>query len=168
MLSDSLEIPQGSGKKFGVQVERIDGFDGEVAIEIEGLPRRSASDAAPRRSNRGNYVLGAACTRATIETVLQVDESVTAQVFATAVIDGRTVRHSVGDWGPIKLREPAKVSIDFDGNSPADAGGPAVIEIQAGASTTARIRIERRGEMGRVSFGSEEAVVNAPHGVYVG
>ena len=38
MASDSLQVPQGSGQKFGVQLERIDGFEGEVTIEFEGLP----------------------------------------------------------------------------------------------------------------------------------
>ena len=65
---------------------------------------------------------GTVYTRDDRETVLQSAESVTAHVFATAVIDGRTVRHSVGDWGPIKFAS-RQVAIDFEGNSPADASG---------------------------------------------
>ena len=167
LLSDSLKIPQGSGQKFGVQLERLDGFDGEVAIDVEGLPK-GLEVTQPLVVQSGQArAWGTVFTRDD-RTAPWVEESTTAKVFATAIINGQTVRKLVGEWGPIKLRAPAKVSIDFIGNAPGEGEIPSVIEIQAGATATAQIRIARyEGESGPVSFGSEEAVVNAPHGVYV-
>jgi hypothetical protein len=167
MLTESLNVPQGSGQKFGVELERIDGFQGEVTIEIEGLPDW-LQVTQPLVVEQGHLRAWGTLNTRDDRSVPAVDDEVTAQVFATAVVDGQAVRHEVGDWGPIRAVEAATVSIDFEGNS-GDGHGPVpVLEIQAGTTTTARIRIERHGESGPVSFGSEEAVVNAPHGVYVG
>jgi hypothetical protein len=165
MLESSLHVPQGSGRKFGVQLERIDGFAGPVTIEIQGLPdwlqvtRPIVVEAGQLRA------WGTLYTRDD-RTVPAQAEQITAQVFATAEIGGHTVRHPLGNWGPLKVIEPAKITIDFAGPS-GNGGATSVLEIQAGTTATAEIRIQRHGESGRVSFGNEEAVVNAPHGVFV-
>ena len=43
-----------------------------------------------------------------------------------------------------------------------------IIRVTPGTTTTARARIERRNYAGRVNFGPEDALRNAPFGVYVG
>ncbi len=166
MISDSLQVPQGAGKKFGVQVDRLDGFNGEVAIEIEGLPEWLCVTQPLVIETDQLRAWGTLYTRDD-RTATTAPQAATAHVSATAIIDGHEVRHEVGEWGPLKVGEAAQVSIDFVGNAPANERGPSVIEIQAGTTTTAQIHITRHGDVGRVSFGSEEAVVNAPHGVYV-
>jgi hypothetical protein len=167
MLNNELQVPQGSGSKFGVELERIDGFAGAVTIEFEGLPE-GLRVSGPLVIEPGQLrAWGTLYTQADREAPVPSGDA-TARVFATAEIAGRTVRHALGEWGPLKVREAAKINIDFVGNQPGTEHIPSVLEIVAGTTTTAQIRIQRHGEAGRVSFGSEEAVVNAPHGVYVG
>ena len=71
----------------------------------------------------------------------------------------------MGSLGEIKLEDSPKLFVHFSAKGE-DAELP-VIEIQAGTTTTAHIRIDRKGHTGRVGFGGEEAVMNTPHGVYV-
>jgi hypothetical protein len=166
MLTNSLKVPQGSGQKFGVELQRIDGFEGEVAIEFEGLPEW-LQITQPVVIESGHYRAWGTVTTRDDRDRSPSDSEVTLQVFASATVDDQTVRHFVGDWGPIRAAEPAKIAIDFVGNATGPGGPGSVLEIEAGSTTTAMIRIERHGEAGPVSFGSEEAVINAPHGVYV-
>ena len=156
-------MPRGAGRKFGFDVERLDGFEGEIIVEVDGLP--------PGFSVSQPIVIEAEHLRAwgtiTASADAQVDEETAKQsrVRATAVIDGKKVTRDVGTLGEIKLADAPQLDVHF--SSAGETTDLPIIEIEAGTTTTAHIRIERKGHNGRVGFGKEEAVVNAPHGVYV-
>ncbi|MBN01313.1 MAG: hypothetical protein CMJ77_19540 [Planctomycetaceae bacterium] len=156
-------VPRGAGRKFGFDVERLDGFEGEIIVEVDGLP--------PGFSVSQPIVIEAEHLRAwgtiTASADAQVDEETAKQsrVRATAVIDGKKVTRDVGTLGEIKLADAPQLDVHF--SSAGETTDLPIIEIEAGTTTTAHIRIERKGHNGRVGFGKEEAVVNAPHGVYV-
>jgi hypothetical protein len=158
-------VPKGAGRKFEVRIARLDGFEGEVQIDIENLPP-GMKVTSPIIIERGHLqAWGTLIASADIESF---SEGVAKQstVSATAVVNGRRVQRQVGSLGQIKLEDAPKLLVDFSKDGRGDKNPP-VIEIRAGTTTTALIRIERRGHNGRVGFGSEGAVFNTPHGVYV-
>jgi hypothetical protein len=162
-------VPVGAGRKFGIELQRIDGFDGPVRLDIAGMP--------PGFSVTTPIVVEAGQDRAwgTIwadEGAAQpADETAGKTVItATATIQERLVEREVGSLGKIKLGEKPTVLVELrPDRDPGQTTGEAaaVIEIRPGTTTTATVSIRRQGHDGRVGFGGEEAAFNAPHGVYV-
>ena len=148
-----------------MQIVRVDGFDGEVQFEIDNLPP-GIKATSPITIEAGH--LQAWGTLAADADIEEFSEEVAKQstVTATATINGEQVQKQVGSLGQIKLADTPKLLVDFSKDGNVDAKLP-VIEIRAGTTTTALIRIDRRDHDGRVGFGSEGAVYNVPHGVYV-
>jgi WD40 repeat protein len=160
-------VASGAGRKFGIEIERLDGFDAEVRIDIERLP--------PGFSVTTPIVVEASQLRA-FGTVFADPDAVapsadiakSSVVRATALVDGQMVTKEVGSLGEIKLGERSKVAVQLTSDPSAGATNPTILEIVPGTTTTASLRISRHGQDGAVSFGNEEAVANMPHGVYVG
>jgi hypothetical protein len=164
---ESPSVPRGSGRKLGIEIDRIDGFDGPVQIQVNNLP---AGLSVP-----GPITIEANHLRAWVR--LQADENVpelseeTAKqtmVTATARIGDHEVQRS-RSVGEIKLADRPKLRVELtaDTDEQVITAGMPVIEVAAGTTATARVKIERAGYEGRVNCGNEEAAVNAPHGVYV-
>lgn len=87
-------------------------------------------------------------------------------VVASAEVEGRPVVQAVNSMGRPKLApEPPKLRVHLDpvGASTTNAVGLRVLDIAPGGTATARLRIERRGFDGVVTF----SVDNLPHGVIV-
>ena len=148
-----ITVDAGSGKGFTVSVDRIDGFDGEVTIDIAGLPAGFHATSpiviqAGQRDGRGVVWTdadapapaagsGAACT-----------------VQATAVIDGQPATRPVNHFGDLKLGAKPKLIVRLE---------PAELTLAPGSSVTALIKVERNGHDELVTF----SVDNLPHGVIV-
>ena len=161
----------GGGKNFTVKVNRRDGFEGEVTVTIADPPE-------------GYYVtspitIEAGLTQAHGVLYAAADASPPADdagkqmtLAASAMIDGEQVERAGGNFGMIKLADKAKIRTYLEpvGSDPKSAptvseGFPEqpVLEIAPGTTVTCRLRIEREGFGGRVSFD----VNNLPHGVIV-
>ncbi len=168
IMGQNPTVPPGAGRKFGFEVERIDGFDGPIQLQIEGLPDGFSASVPivvePGQERAWGTILASADAKKPED-----EDATRSRVMATASVNGREVRREVGSLGEIKLGEEPKLLVQLSPDRPAsspDSDLP-VIEVRPGETTTATIRIERRGHDGRVGFGSEEAAVNVPHGVYV-
>ncbi len=148
-----MTVDAGSGKGFTVSVDRVDGFDGEVQVDITGLPpgfhvtspvviqagQRDArgvvwTDADAQAPAAGS---GAACS-----------------VQATALIGDQSVTKPVNNFGDLKLGAKPKLVVRLE---------PAELTIVPGQSVTALIKVERNGHDDLVTF----SVDNLPHGVIV-
>ena len=156
------KVALGGGTKIDLKLKRIDGFAGEVRINIENLPDGFA--ASNPITFEPNHLRAWAAITATADATTP-DEEVAGQstVTATAIVNGKEVTKKVGSLGKIQLVEKPKLNISLT----ASAGSPAVLEIAPGTTVTAELKIVRNDHEGRVSFGSEEALVNTPHGIYV-
>jgi len=163
-------VPPGGGQRFNVRLDRIDGFQGPVQIDVDGLPA-GFHLAAPIQVEAGQHRawgLVMAADDAVAPTAATANQN---RVWASAIIAGQPVRREVGSLGEIKLGMPAKIQISLQPDQPAPPAGDLpwpVWEVTAGQTSTATIRIERGDFSDRVAFGSEEAAINSPHGVYVG
>lgn len=160
-------VPRGDGRKLGIEIDRIDGFEGPVQIQVNDLPA-GLSVPAPI-TIQANHLRTWIRLQAEENTPELTEETARqATVTATARIGDRDVLRS-RSLGEIKLADKPKLRVQLTADSGAQvtAAGMPVIEVVAGTTATARLQIERAGYEGRVNFGNEEAAVNAPHGVYV-
>lgn len=172
-------VGAGSGQSFAVNVDRADGFDGEIKVEIANLPP-GFSVSAPLIVQAGHSE-----ARGTINADLdaqQPAESVATNsvVTATATINGKAVARTVNNFGRIKLGDKPKLFVSLDPASmlvahtttnnlkltaaaPAPDNSPAEITIAPGQTIPAWLRVKRNGHDDLITF----AVDNLPHGVIV-
>ena len=164
---ENPSVPRGSGRKFGVEIDRIDGFRGPVDIYIENLPA-GLSVPGPLTIEPDHFRVWARL-EATADAPDLTDET-KQQVIIRAVANvGPRQVEQTRSLGEIKLEGQPKllVRLSTDTDEPVEENGLPVITLVAGQTTTARLEVRRDGYDGRVSFGNEEAAMNQPHGVYV-
>ncbi len=146
-----VKVPRGSGRQIVFTVDRQDGFEGPVEIQVQGLPS-GFHITQPLVVQEGHVQAWA---------VLWADPDAPdpknhppAKVFASASVEGQTVRKQVGTLGPLGLAKPDPVLVQLE---------PREIVIRPGTTVTAKLKIVRQGFKQRVTFD----VNNLPHGVYV-
>ena len=163
-------VNAGSGKEFTVSVDRLDGFEGEIRVDIEGVP--------PGFHVTTPVVIEAGQTQAlgTINALpdapkLTAENAKATKITATAMIRGKEVKSDVNNFGEIKLADKPKLLVKLvsskDDASEPTPDVPLELTIAPGETITARVRIERNGFEGRVGVGRADAGRNMPHGVYV-
>jgi WD40 repeat protein len=151
-------VGAGSGKGFTLALERIDGFDGEVAVHIAEVPpgfRVSTPVVieAGHLEARGTVFAepGAAAPAA---------DAPPPKVVAEAMVEGLKVVREVNSLGRIRLEAKPKLLVRLEAINPP---GAAEIPIAPGETVPALLRIERHGHDDLVTF----SVDNLPHGVIV-
>jgi hypothetical protein len=154
-------VNAGSGKDLTLSVDRIDGFDGEIRVDIGGLPP-GFSVSSPVVIQAGQLAAKAVIHAAADAAPPGEAEAAATRVTATAVVGGAEVVKEVNNLGRITLGERPKLTVRLQPLDP--SGAPAgEIAIAPGSSVQALLQIERNGFEDRVSFNVE----NLPHGIIV-
>lgn len=172
LTTSELKVPKGSGQSFSIEVERQDGFDGPILIELGPLPEgwRGTSPLVIEPGHlraTGSIFAPADLPAEPVQTApWSLALSASAEVERGSTRE--RVRKEVGTLGPIQLAQPAPVTVEIVGNSErvTETGLP-IIEIEPGMTGVIRAKIQRGEFKDRVSFGGEDALLNAPHGVFV-
>jgi hypothetical protein len=146
-------VDAGSGKRYSVSVERIDGFEGQVQVDISNMPPgwRASTPLVIQEGQReavGVLVADADAQQPSDEALKQIT------VQAKAMIGNQEVVKPVNNFGKIKLAPKPKLLVRLE---------PAEITLAPGSSVTATLRVERNGFDGLIKFELE----NLPHGVIV-
>jgi hypothetical protein len=152
-FNNGERVAAGSGRQFSLSVDRLDGFDDEVKIDISGMPEGLSVSTpiviqAGHRDAQGVLFATADAKQPTPEALKQIT------VRATAMIDGKEVTKPVKAFAEIKLQEKPKLLVRIE---------PAELVVAPGATITATIKVERNGHNDLVKFDVE----NLPHGVIV-
>jgi hypothetical protein len=163
-------IDAGSGKEFSVNANRVDGFDGDIRVDITNIP--------PGFAVSTPLVIQAGQTEAkgtlhALASAMQPNETNTppVKVTATAMVDGKSVTKDVNDFGKIKLgdkpklfvfMEPSAGAIATDTNSAA-APKPFELTIAPGGTVPAWLKVRRNGHDDLITF----SVENLPFGIIV-
>lgn len=146
-------VARGSGQRLTFFVDRHDGFDDDISIDVAGLPP-GFSVSTPLMIQAGHRdaraVLNAAADAAPPSAEVWRQVKITAQ----AAIAGQTVRKEVGGLGQVKLADKPNLLVRLE---------PAELTITPGTTITATLKVERNGFNDRVQFDVE----NLPHGVIV-
>lgn len=164
------KISPGGGKELEFKAKRVDGFDGEIAINISNLPPGYSADTP--------VVIEAGQERAYV--TLRSDAHVKAvtpeqagaiRVAAVATVRGKKVVQTVkGGIGEIQLGKAAKllVNLEPDGDSGHIApDGVLEFHLNPAGTVKARVKALRNGFEGDVKFGTDDSGRNLPHGVFV-
>ncbi|RLT08888.1 MAG: hypothetical protein DWI21_07070 [Planctomycetota bacterium] len=170
-----------SGTRVTFQIERSDGFDGDVRFDVAGLPE-GFSISTPTVIQAGHLQ-----ARAVLSTSLDAKEKAppkeawaNVKLTATATIHGQAVTKEAGTLGEIKLADKPKFAVFLKpdqqplkaeenkpappADSPATPDGIPELVIAPGTTITAMLRIERADK-----FNNEQRfdIDNLPHGVIV-
>ncbi|MDR3621392.1 MAG: hypothetical protein P4L85_18725 [Paludisphaera borealis] len=165
-------IEAGGSQEFRVKAQRIDGFDGPIRIDLDGLPP-GFSATTPLVIEEGQVeALGVVSAKVDAKAP-STDQAKAGKVTASAVTGGRELSHPVGALGEVKLADKPQLTLTI---RPAEGGakpihdsadGPLEFEIHPGQTIELKVVLERNGHAGPVSLGNEGAGRNLPHGVYV-
>jgi len=146
-------VSAGSGKEITFTADRADGFDGEIQIEVTGLPP-GFSISSPIAIQAGHSSATAVIHAAADAPQPTAENAVKTQVTAKANIGQQPVAKPLGSLGRISLAAKPQVVVRLD---------PPELVIRPGTTVTATLRIERNGFNDRIQFN----VNNLPHGVIV-
>lgn len=161
-----LKVAVGAGQELEFKVDRIDGFSGPITIEGHDLP--------PGYLMSGPVVIGEnqlrsqACLVAGPQAGQVTPEQLEAVRFvATATVNGQVVNQTLKGLKGLTLLDSIKfrVGIENEDGYPTTLESPLELQIRAGQTIRAFVRLERTGEDGIVSFGDMAA--GLPYGVFV-
>jgi WD40 repeat protein len=167
----SPKLGPGGCRELMFRADRLDGFDGPIRIEVDGLPpgftfHGPIEIEAGQRRARG--VIAAAKDAA------DPDEAAEEQVRVRAVADinGREVVQDLGTLGAITLGEPPKFAAKIVPAATSSVverpGEPLEFTIRPGETITAKVLVDRGEFKEPIGFGSNAAADrNLPHGVFV-
>ncbi len=164
-------VSPGSGREFTVNVDRLDDYQGEIRVDVTGLPA-GYSVSGPIVIQAEQISAVGAIYAAPEAKAPMGDAAKTTRLTATATIRGRQVTREVGTLGEIKPGKAAqlKVAILPDGASGQvkhEPGKPIEFTIEPGQTITARVKADRVNFKARIDLGRETAGRNLPHGVFV-
>jgi hypothetical protein len=164
-------VSPGSGREYTLKVEREEGFDGEIRVDVTGLPEGFWAGTPVVIEAGQDSAVGVVYAEAEAKAP-SGDAGKKTALTATAVLRGTEVRRDVESLGEIKLGPPAKLLVEIrpDGNSgqvKAEAGRPMELTIAPGETITALVKATRVDFPGRIEFGTDDSSRNLPHGVYI-
>lgn len=166
-------IGLGSGKEFAIVANRVDGFDGEIRVDIKNVPP-GFGITSPLVIASGHDIARGTINSLPTATAPSDEQNKAIEFLATATVDGQIITKPILSFGAIKLAEKPKILVEVlpmdavppvKSNSPDSVPTPYEITIAPGQTITARVRIQRNGYDGRVQF--EAINQNLPHGVII-
>ncbi len=160
-------INLGSGKEFVLNVDRFDDFDGEIRVDITGLPAGFTVT--------NPIIIEAEQTMATGTIFAEPDatppspgEAKLSKLTATATLGSSEVTREIGTFGEIKLGPAPPITIEIQSTDPAaKPDHPVVLEIRPGQTITAKVVANRGAFKERIELGKEDAGRNFAHGLIV-
>ncbi|MSU61543.1 MAG: hypothetical protein EXS31_03960 [Pedosphaera sp.] len=163
-------VPPGSGQRFSVSVDRRDGFDGEVRIELSGLPPGFAVS-SPLVIQAGQTEAIGTINAAPDALQPTAEQASSSSVTALALIEGRTSVKAVNNLGRIRLGEKPRLYLGFTPGEKDSISAPSEnaqskpyeIMIAPGQIVPAWLKVRRNGHEELITF----TVENLPHGVIV-
>ena len=161
-------VNPGSGREFSIAAERSDGFDGDITVEVTGLPP-GFSVSTPLVIQAGQTEAKGTLTAAL--DAMKPEATIATKVIATASIAGKSETREINNFGKISLGEKPKVLVYFEPDTKAqpaehvvnESNKPLEISVAPGMTVPAMLRIQRNGHEDLVTF----TVENLPHGVIV-
>jgi hypothetical protein len=151
-------VGAGSGKTFDVVVQRIDGFEGEVRVDIGGRLPQGFAVTTPLVVEAGHReAKGVVTAAADAPPPTEADWSHT-EVTATAMVAGQVLTRPAPSLGRIGLAPRPKLVVRL-----VPEEGSAEIVMAPGSRTPCWLKVERSGYDGLVNLEG----LNLPHGVII-
>ena len=163
-------IPPGSAQEFTVSVDRIDGFDEDITLDISDVPNGFLIS-KPIFLQAG-HLQASGTIWAAPDAKEPAKEAVdNMKVTSTAVIAGKKVTKDVNGFTQLKIGEKPKLLVAIEPYSESNTNfnvrsitdKPMEITVTPGETVPAWLKVKREGHEDIVTF----TVENLPHGVIV-
>ena len=173
----NLAINVGSGQSFTVTADRVDGFDGDVFIEMTGIPE-GYQVSQPLIIQAGHLNARGTLVALPGAKALEAAEWTKVKVLATAKIADQPVTRDVNNLGTPTIAKDPQIYVALEPAAPGDTlekvtpatplqaqdpAKPFEITIAPGEIIPAWVKIKRNDANGDLRFD----VDNLPHGVIV-
>jgi hypothetical protein len=159
-------VPPGNGRAVTIEVDRLDGFDGEIKVDIKDLPSGFYSS-SPVTVQAGHFTAEGIIYALPDAKAPAMPDAIKAKAIATAIINGKPVIHEANRLGTIKLDAPPKflLSLIPTNTTSVTIGSQVIPEIiiHPGETVSAFIKVQRKGETNLINLDMD----NLPHGVIV-
>jgi len=164
-----VNVPAGSGVQFTITADRMDGFDGDVRVEIAGVPQ-DFFVSSPLVIQAG-HLDAAGCLYARPDVKPGTHDFSKVKLVAKATVNGQEVKRDVPGFPKVNVAAATKKILFMEpdvAGKPAGDGksappSPYEITIAPGATVSAWLRVDRRGDDALIACDVE----NLPHGVIV-
>lgn len=170
LLAKSVKsIPANSGAEFGLKVERADGWDGDVRVDVSDVPP-GFFVSTPLVVQAG-HLNAAGSVFAYADTKPGMHDFSKVKLMATAMVNGKEVKKPLTGFGNVTVTEQGKKSLfmepDLAGKPAGDGKSapqkPYEITLAPGTSVSCWLRVDRHGDDAIIALDVE----NLPHGVIV-
>lgn len=164
-------LSPGSAKEISFTVDRLDEFEGEIEVAVEGLPPGFAIS-SPIIIEKEQPMAHASLFAAADAKEPSAEQSAAIRLIASATIRGEKVKREVGGLGKLKLGPAPKVQLEIVadgeiGRPKHEPGQPLELTIHPGETISAIVKAKRNGFDGQVPLGKEDSGRNLPFGVFV-
>jgi hypothetical protein len=146
-------VGAGSAALVIFKAERLDQFEGEIAIDIQNLPA-GFSVASPITIQAGHQEARVPLMADPQAKAPAAADWAKAKITARALVAGHEVLHEANAFPTIRLEPAPQLIVRLE---------PAELDIAPGTTVSATLRVERHGFADRIRFD----VFNLPHGVIV-
>ncbi|MDF1811984.1 MAG: hypothetical protein P1V20_07210 [Verrucomicrobiales bacterium] len=163
-----LKVSPGCGNEIEFSSKPVDGFEGEISIELVNLPDGfSAYPVTIEAEQRRAYMAVHASDSAVQPSPEDIGK---IMMVASAQVNGKIVTKTSKAFSEFGLAKPAKVNVAIhpDGeNGKLGDDGILEISVPAGETVSAMVKADRIDFKDRIQFGKDDSGRNLPHGVYV-
>ncbi len=167
--ASEINVPAGSGVQFAITAGREDGFDGDVRVEVSGVPE-GFFVSTPIVVQAG-HLDAAGCLYALPAAKLGAHDFSKVKLTATSMVDGKSMEKSAGGFPKVTVTASGKKSLfmepDQDGKPMGDGKSvpakPYEVTLAPGGTVSVWLRVDRRGDEALIALDVE----NLPHGVIV-
>ncbi|TWT47091.1 translocation protein TolB [Thalassoglobus neptunius] len=172
LVDRKLNVPSGGAAEFRLKVDRLDNFDGEITVDVSGLPPRFRSS-LPVTIEREQLEAQAVLIADPGAESLTEEELSRIEFTASANVRGERVRHPLEKFDTVSVEAAPKVHLVIGpaagGVQPVATSDSGILEfeIRPGETIMLEVNAERHDYDGLVSFGNEDSGRNLPHGLYV-
>jgi len=158
-------IRHGTGRELQVNIDRVDGYEGEVWFELGELPAGVHSNFPVRIQPGQSFAIGNIWADAD---AASWEGEKSPMVTARAKIGGKVVEREAGVAGKLTLADRPSAVLEIVPDSLAMPSDNATVKIKRGETISLMVKADRKdGFTNEISLGKEQAGRNMPHGVYV-
>lgn len=167
-----LAFVPGGGQEFVVKADRLDGFDGEIEVTVEGLPAGFTAS-HPIVIEAGQHQAMGVIHAAPEASAPAPEAAKAVKIVAKAGIGGRTEMRDAGMLPEFKFNpKGAKLLVEIqpDGKSGqpvSEPGKPLELTIHPGETITAMVKATRLDFKDRIEFGTDDSGRNLAHGLII-
>jgi len=163
----TVNVSAGSAASFGLRADRLDGFDGDIRVDVSEVPE--GFTVATPIIIQGGHLGASTCLHAKANAKIGTVDFSKMKFTASAMIADKETKHEVDGLTSAVVAAASKQTILFEPDTDGKASGdgktapakPYEITIAPGQTVSAWLRADRKGYEALISLDVE----NLPHGV---